>query len=230
MDDSAHGDEPAEPKDAGSAKARLDTPLREHTPEREPVADAIPTVTPHPPRLPSQVPPWLEETVAAGTAGDVPAGADEAQARVQDAIGPPPEVPVTPITLEPFSPPAPPAAVVDDDGGREVGAVNPAPEMPDQSAALQSPAPPADADGVGSREIPTTEREPESEAVAEPDEDAEPAQHAVFTAEGAPPAHVEAPSGVPSVGEAPVESPSASGGRPRGACRPRSCSSHCVRH
>lgn len=199
MDDSARGDEPAEPKDTGPAKARPDTPLR------EPVAGAIPTVTPHPPRLPSQVPPWLEETVAAGTLGDVPAGADDVQARVQDAIGPPPEVPNAPITLELSSPPL--TELADDDRLPEVRAVNPALEAPVQPAALESPAPPADADGVGSREIPTTE----PEAVAEPDQEAmpdqyaEPDQDAAFAAVDTPPEHVEAIGATPFAGEAPEE-------------------------
>ena len=127
MDDSAHGDEPAEPKDAGSAKARPDTPLREHTAEREPVAGAIPTVAPHPPRLPSQVPPWLEETVAAGTPSDVPtaadvpaeahhvpAEADDVRAKAREALEPPPEVPAMPIAPEPSV--SHPAEAADDDG------------------------------------------------------------------------------------------------------------------
>ena len=190
MDDSVHGDEPAEPKDAGPAKAKPETSLR------EPVADAIPTVAPHPPRTPSQVPPWLEETVAAGTSGDVPAGADEVQARVQDAIGPPPEVPVTPITLEPSSPP--PAELADDDRLPEVRAVNPALEAPVQPAALELTAPTVDADGeASSLETHTTELEPE--AVVEPGQDSE------FTTQDAPPERVEGFLAAPFVGEAPVE-------------------------
>ena len=188
MDDSAHGDEPAEPKDAGPAKARPDMPLR------EPVAGAIPTVAPHPPRVPSQVPPWLEDTVTAGTPGDVPTAAADVPARVQDAMGPPPEVPVTPVTLEPSSPP--PAEVADDDGLAEARAVNPAPEMPDQSAALELPALPADASDVGSREAHTTESE--LEVVAEPDQDA------ALTSQDVPPERVEGFLAAPFVGEAPV--------------------------
>ena len=189
MDDSAHGDEPAEPKDAGPAKARPDMPLR------EPVAGAIPTVAPHPPRVPSQVPPWLEDTVTAGTPGDVPTAAADVPARVQDAMGPPPEVPVTPVTLEPSSPP--PAEVADDDGLAEARAVNPAPEMPDQSAALELPALPADASDVGSREAHTTESE--LEVIAEPDQDA------ALTSQDVPPERVEGFLAAPFVGEAPVE-------------------------
>jgi monofunctional biosynthetic peptidoglycan transglycosylase len=188
VDDSAHGDEPAEPKDAGPAKARPDMPLR------EPVAGAIPTVAPHPPRVPSQVPPWLEDTVTAGTPGDVPTAAADVPARVQDAMGPPPEVPVTPVTLEPSSPP--PAEVADDDGLAEARAVNPAPEMPDQSAALELPALPADASDVGSREAHTTESE--LEVVAEPDQDA------ALTSQDVPPERVEGFLAAPFVGEAPV--------------------------
>lgn len=197
MDDSAHGDEPAEPNDAGSAKARPDTPLREHTAEREPVADAIPTVTPHPLRLPSQVPPWLEETVAGGPASDVSAKGDDAPSEAaRDALEHPPEEPATLFTPEPSVSPSAEAAD-DEDGHTEAGAANRAPE-PAPSAALELPAHQADAGDIGNRE--THAIEPEPDVVAEP------AQDAVFAAEDALPAHVEAPGAGPLLGQASVES------------------------
>lgn len=180
MDDSAHGDEPAEPKDAAPAKARSDTPLR------EPVAGAIPTVTPHPTRMPSQVPPWLEETPAAGTTSDVPTEADEVPAEERETFEPPPEEPAAPVVPEPsFSRPG--EAADDDDGHPEGGVVSRGAGEPAPSAVLELPA-------------------HQPEAVAEPDQDAEPAREAVFTVEDAPPAHVEVPDAAPFIGEAPAES------------------------
>jgi monofunctional biosynthetic peptidoglycan transglycosylase len=188
VDDSAHGDEPSESKDAGPGKAKPDILLR------EPVAGAIPTVVPHPPRLPSQVPPWLEETVPAGTPGDVPTAADDVPAELRDAPAPPPEIPATPAAPEPsFSLLA---EAADDDGHPDAGVVDRAGEVPAAPAVLESLAPLADADDVGSWEAPATE--PEPEGIAGPDEHAAPAQEAALAVEDAPPAHVEAPSAVPS--------------------------------
>ncbi len=211
MDDSAHGDEPAEPKDAGSAKARTDTPLREHTAEREPVTGAIPTVAPHPPRPPLQEPSWLEETVAAGTPSDVPtaadvpaeahhipAEADDVRAEAREALEPPPEVPAIPIAPEPSV--SHPAEAADNDGP-EVGAVVRAPEEPAPPAAPALPAPPADTGDIGGWETHAIE----PEAVAKPDQQVEPNRHTAFTAQDTP-AHVEAPGAAPLFGEAPVES------------------------
>jgi monofunctional biosynthetic peptidoglycan transglycosylase len=196
VDDSARGDEPAEPKDAAPAEARPDIPLR------EPVAGAIPTVAPHPPRLPSQVPPWHEETVAASTASDAPGDRDDMPAEARDTLEPPPEEPVPPGAPEPSV--SPPVETADDDGHPEAGPVNRALDVSAPSAALEPPAPPADAGDVGSREAHAT-APPESEAAAEPDPDAERNQDAVFP-EDAPPAHVEATPTAPLFGEAPVES------------------------
>ena len=206
MDDSAHGDEPAEPKDAAAAKARPDNPLR------EPVAGAIPTITPHPPRMPSQQQPWLEETVAAGTPGDapteavmpaeaheVPAEPDDVRAEAREALEPAPEEPAMPIAPESFV--FPPPEATEDDGNLEVGAMDRGSE-PAPPAALQSPGPSTDVDDVGSREAHATEpeRDPKPEAITEP------GQPAVFTVEVAPPERFEAtPIARPSGDESPEE-------------------------
>lgn len=199
MDDSAHGDEPAEPKDAAPAKARPDNPLR------EPVTGAIPTIAPHPPRPPLQEPSWLEETPVARPAGDIPAEGDEVPAKARDALEPPPEEPAAPIAPEPSV--SHPAEAADDDGP-DVDAVIRAPEelAPPAALELELPASPADTGDVGGRETFAIEPEPEAEAAAEPDRAVEPNRHTAFTAEDAPPAHVEASGAAPLFGEAPVES------------------------
>jgi len=189
VDDSARGDEPAEPKEARPSETRADTSLR------EPVADAIPTVAPLTSRLPSQTPPWPEETVTVDTAGDVLTGAD-VRAEEQDALEPSSEVPVQPVTPEPSPPPA---EIADDDGSRETRAVYPASEVLAHSVAPVPPAPPADA--VGDVESPETlTTEPGPEAVADPA-----AEDPSSTAERTSPERLESEVFAPIVGEASVE-------------------------
>lgn len=199
MDDSAHGDEPAEPKDAAPAKARPDNPLR------EPVTGAIPTIAPHPPRPPLQEPSWLEEIVAAGTPGDIPAEADDVRTEAREALQPPPEVPATPIVPEPSV--SHPAEAADDDGP-DVGAVIRVSEEPAPPAELELPAPPAETGDIGGRETHAIEPEceTEAEAVSEPGQEVESDRHTAYIAEDAPPAHAEAPGAAPLFGQAPVES------------------------
>ena len=133
VDDSARGDEPSEPNEAGPAAAKPDTT------RREPIADAIPTVAPLAPSIPSQIPPWPEETVTADTAGDAQAGAD-VQVGVQDI----PEAPEAPIDPEPSPPPV--VDPGDDFGSDHTLAGDPAPEVSAEPVVPESPAPRADAD------------------------------------------------------------------------------------
>jgi monofunctional glycosyltransferase len=179
VDDSARGDEPAEPK-ARPSETRADTSLR------EPVVDAIPTIAPHSPRQPSQTPPWPEETITVDTAGDV-------QTEEHNSSEPSSEVPVGPIIPEP----SPPPAEIADDGSHETRAVDPASEVPVQPVAPESATPVADSD-VGSRETQTTELETEAAA--------EPAVEDLSSTAGSPlPEQLESEVSAPIVGEAPVE-------------------------
>ena len=156
MDDSAHRDEPAPAAtETRPADARADASLREF------VADAIPTIAPHSPRQPSQIPPWPEESVTADPAGEVPIAPD-VQAETHGALEP--EVSVTPFSSEPSPPPD---EIAGHDGRQERRAANAASEVLAHPVAQEPPAPEADAVGdAGSPETLTTE--PEREAAPEP--------------------------------------------------------------
>ena len=174
MDDSAHRDEPAPAaKETRPADARADASLRES------VADAIPTIAPHSPRQPSQIPPWPEKSVTADPAGEVLIGAD-VQAETQDALEP--EVSVTPFSSEPSPPPD---EIAGHDGSQERRAANAASEVLAHPVAQEPLAPEADAVGdAGSPETVTTE--PEREAAAAPTAEGPPS-----TAGDALPGHEE---------------------------------------
>jgi monofunctional glycosyltransferase len=122
VSDSEHGDEPgpADTKEAGSPMARVDTSSREH------VADAIPTVAPHPPRLPSQVPPWAEDAVSPDSIGD-PLG--------EEPVSPEP-TPGQSVSLEPAPPPS---GAAEDSEGQELEAIADPPALTASNADATAP-------------------------------------------------------------------------------------------
>lgn len=157
VDDSAHGDEtrPPEPKAVGPLEAKADASLR------EPVADAIPTIVPHPPRIPSQIPPWQEET--GGSEPDAEAGALDLPAPAAEpvAVNPGPPLPAEPPRDAPGEPAeqatsteeavqampeqrAAPEAVGDDDGAGDQYALAVSPEPAALSPPDDVPDPPSD--------------------------------------------------------------------------------------
>jgi monofunctional biosynthetic peptidoglycan transglycosylase len=188
VDDSARGDEPSEPNEAGPAVAKPDTT------RREPIADAIPTVAPLAPGIPSQIPPWPEETVTADTAGDARAGAD-VQVGVQDI----PEAPEAPIDPEPSPPPM--VDPGDDFGSDHTLAVDPAPEVSVEPVVPEPPAPRGDTD-VDADDWETDTADPEHRAATEPAvDDLSP------IAEDTQPDRVEAEVSDAIVGEPPLVEP-----------------------
>jgi monofunctional glycosyltransferase len=153
VDDSARGDEPSEPNEAGPAVAKPDTT------RREPIADSIPTLAPLVPSIPSQIPPWPEETVGDDTAGDARAGL-HVHGGVQDDASPEP-----PVDPEPSPPPM--VDPGDDFGSDHTLAVDPAPEVSVAPVVLEPPAPRGDAD-VDAGDWGTETADPEPRAATEP--------------------------------------------------------------
>lgn len=184
MDDSARGDEPAEPKEAGPAEAKADTS------RREPVADAIPTVATLAPRIPSQIPPWPEETVTADTAGDAQTGA-HLEARAYDLLEASPETPVDP-DLSPLS--------ADEFVSDQTRVVDPGPEVSVEPVVLDPRALRTDVDADDQV---TDTTEPEPRAAADPA-----AEDLPSTADDTQPERVEAEVYDPIARELPLVEPS----------------------
>lgn len=100
MDDSAHGGDPRPPgpKEARPSEAKADASLRET------VAGTIPIIAPYPPRIPSQIPPWQEETVGSEVEGEAGALDLPAPAAEPVAVDPGPPLPPEPPRDAPGEP------------------------------------------------------------------------------------------------------------------------------